>query len=248
MRTTLTIISTKELPKHDPSKKDPIGFFDEVSIKPGACTEAFKRRLERLGVSLALWEWINFQRPWGAAGEGKRLALACIEHGATRFYVNAEKDWAEGPSPYVGMLAFVQAFRAFAPDVELYYNGFSWGVTSTGIKLHDATLIGMFDGWCPMNYGTDRRTIEKFWVTKNFKYTTARAIVPMVGVGRVDKSGKIWGFWQDRGGVKGLYSLLQMRPVDGVNFFFGNGAKERLLGEHSEHIALVDAATLIRGL
>lgn len=248
MRTTLTIISTKELPSFSKEKKDPLGFFDEVSIKPQFVTTAFKERLDRLGVDLALWEWINFTRPGGPAGEGKRLALACIEHGAKRFYANAERDWAEGPSPYVGMLAFIQAFRAFAPDVELFYNGFSWSATSKGVKLHDAALIDQFDGWCPMNYGTDRRTIEKHWVSKNFKYPSVRQIVPMVGVGRVDKDGRIWGFWQDRHGVSGLYSLLQKYPVDGVNFYFGNGARPRLLGEHSEHISIVDAAIFIRGL
>jgi hypothetical protein len=63
----------------------------------------------------------------------------------------------------------------------------------------------------------------------------------MIGVGRIDKSGNIWGFWD-------LHKrLLLARPeVHGVNWFFGNGAKDQMLKGHPHHAPLVQCAAELR--
>jgi hypothetical protein len=108
-------------------------------------------------------------------------------------------------------------------------------MTSDNRRLHDKLLIRKFDGWGPMNYGTSRSGIIKFWNSKCFKYGGVPPVIPMVGVGRVGVDGQ-WGFWDTH------KHLLTSTPVDGVAFFFGNGAKSMMLEGNEAHPPLVKCA------
>lgn len=246
MQIVLTLVKIEELPT---GQKDPCSYFDAVSLRADAWTSAFGRRLDLLGVERQAWQWINWKNLAGGAAElGKKHGIFCTKNSIALFYANAELDYSTAPNPYVGMLAYVNAFRAYAPTTtKLAYNGFSWARSSDGKLLHDEALIKKFDVWCPMNYGTSRSVIEKYWDEKNYKYLkTGTAIYPMVGVGRIDKDGDVWGFWSDSANHKGLKSLLRSSPLSGLCFYFGNGAKGHMFSGHAQHPALVDVIEEIR--
>lgn len=242
MRTVLTLIKISELPKNTPT--DPLGYFDAVSLKLASWTGAFGRRLDRLNIERQGWDWID---PEGTTPEilGKRHGLSCRKWKLRTFYANCEIDWSNSPAPYNFLVRYVKAFRAYAPsDTKLAYNGFSWDTNSRHLKLHDKVLMKMFDIWAPMNYGTSRAAIAEHWAAKVYKYSMLDhlEIYPMVGVGRIDKDGKVWGFWSDGSDGPGLRTLLLNSNIDGVCFFFGNGAKEQLLVGNMYHPALVRVA------
>lgn len=246
MQIVLTLIDPKELPT---GQRDPLGYFDAVSLRLDKWSDSFGRRLDLLGVERQAWQWINWKNLAGGPAElGKRHGQLCTKYSIRIFYANAELDYSTAPNPYVGMLAYINAFRAYAPtSCKLAYNGFSWQKSSDGKLLHDADLIRKFDIWCPMNYGTSRRVIERFWKEKNYKYiTTGKSVYPMVGVGRRDSEGNVWGFWSDAADGKGLRTLLRESAVNGLCFFFGNGAKEQMFNGHAQHPALVDVIEEIR--
>lgn len=248
----LTIISPKELPHANGLKgllKDErhlyLTAFDAISCKftnyPGALID--KANCERHA-----WEYLVFRNEAEGAAAGERFGKLCHKHQIKVFWANAEAGvtgtdpYPRTPNPYKALSAFVDAFRRSAPTyTKLAFNGFSWGRTSDGRPFHDAALIKRFDFWSAMNYGTDPHTIERFWNQKNYKYPTGPAVVPMLGVGRIDKSGNTWGFWN-------THKDLILRPpgVAGVNWFFGNGAKSQMLQGHEKHPALVECARQLR--
>ena len=209
--------------------------------------------IDAAGCERHAWEYLVFSNEDEARAAGTKMGQRCFKYEIQCFWANAEAGVAgtgtypRYANPYKNLLAFIRAFRAAAPTyTKLAYNGFSWSRTSqeTGARvLHDAIMIKLFDIWSPMNYGTDPRSIEHFWSTKCFKYLKPcprTPVIPTVGVGRVDKSGAVWGDWED------LRTLLLTTPVDGVNFFFGNGAKAQMLEGNPRHAPLVQAAVQLR--
>jgi len=245
MHVILTIIKLDELPVLSPGAADYLDRFDAVSLRLDAWTQEFGQRLDATNTERQGWAWINFKR--GAAALGKAHGLACEHFKLRVFYANAELDYSNATNPYVEMLAYIQAFRAYAPTTtKLAYNGFSWDQSSEGKLLHNARMMQLFDIWCPMNYGTDAKTIEDFWVEKNFRYarTAPITVYPMVGVGRIDSKGNQWGFWYDQGQYKGLRSLLaeSVNRIGAVCFYFGNGAQSQMLVGNKKHPAIVDIA------
>lgn len=243
MKTVLTLIKLSELPEHTPT--DPLGYFDAVSLKLASWTRSFGHRLDRLNIERHGWDWID---PGGTTPErlGKKHGMACRKWRLATFYVNCEIDWSNSLAPYDFLTRYIRALRAFAPsNTKIAYNGFSWAKNSRHMLLHDAKLMRMFDIWSPMNYGTSRAVIAKHWDEKVYKYVDLEHldIYPMVGVGRIDSKGKIWGFWSDGTRWPGLHSLLlNSKGIDGVCFFLGNGAGEQLLLGNKYHPPLVRVA------
>jgi len=254
----LTIIHERELPYpgswfskfkmgRDP-RAEYLSVFTAISCKfkdyPGALIDA-------AGCERHAWEYLEFKSEAEAQREGARLGLQCGKHKIKTFWANAEagtagtKPYAKIEQPYKNLLAFIRAFRAAAPTyTKLGFNGFSWQRTSDGRKLHDADMMKLFDFWCPMNYGIRGADVEDHWLSKCFKYkktNPALPIVPMIGVGRKDAQGNVWGHWHTH------KRLLLSRPeVQGVSWFFGNGAKMQMLEGHAEHPALVKCAAELR--
>lgn len=238
MKSILTIIKLRELPEFW-YKDFP---FDALSVKPAVAAKA--RLMLPAGKDLHIWEWVPCKTPAEGRAWGQKMAEACRRHGATRFYVNAEAEWSgvekfpRTEDPYGTMLAIMEGFYLFAPDgCELLYNGFSWARTSDGRLLHDDAMMRAFHGWAPMCYGTSVDTVTGHILTKTNKYKKgAPSLVrsPMVGVGRTDDKGRRWGHWAS--------TLAALRKVnaDEVNFFFGNGARNRYFTDESHHPALVN--------
>ena len=243
----LTIISAKELPRTSLLVDDRhkyLSVFTAISAKfpdyPGDL-------IDKAGCERHAWEYLVFKNEAEAAAAGTKFGQLCYKHKIKVFWANAEAGvagttpYAPVQNPYRNLEKFVAAFRLAAPTyTKLGYNGFSWQRTSDGRLLHDTAMLKRFDFWSPMNYGTDRPSIEHHWKNKCFKYPEA-TVIPMIGVGRVDKSGNTWGFWD-------LHKrLLLARPeVHGVNWFFGNGAKSQMLEGNPHHAPLVTCAKELR--
>lgn len=224
--------------------------FAALSVKPSQASGA-KLALDKINskratghkVELHLWEWCDFTNKDTARAFGKKMALACLTYGATRFYANAEAQWAGvedyayTAEPYQNMSEFMVMFYLLCPEgCELVYNGFSWARTSDGRKLHDAYMIRGFNGWCPMIYGTSAANIVRGFDVKLAKYSTTTPNtkrIPMIGVGRIDEQGAVWGYWRE------TFKAIQRHRCEEVAFFFGNGAKSRYFGSHKDHPALV---------
>lgn len=209
--------------------------------------------IDAAGCQRHAWEYLVFKNEAEATAVGTKIGQLCYKYEIHTFWANAEDGTAgtgkypRYQNPYANLTAFVRAFRAAAPTyTKIAYNGYSWGRTSAetgGRLLHDATLIGLFDIWSPMNYATSESTLRKHWDSKCFKYERARPripVIPTIGVGRVDASGATWGDWDP------TLELLERTPVDGVNFFFGNGAKPQMLVGNPRHRALVKAVPELR--
>lgn len=225
-----------------------LGYFDAVSLKFNQYNLKTYALLDGYGVERHAWEWADFGSPNQAKARGRQHGLACFKHGIKEFYINAESQWAgtgrfpKTENPYHNMVVYVEEFRIHAPaDCKLIYNGFSWNRTSDGRRLHDDKLISRFDGWCAMNYGTTKETLEKHWEHKTFRYKdTGVKCYAMVGVGRIDNQGRVWGYWDTHRKL-----LLETQP-DGVCWFFGNGARNQMTEGHIDHPPLVNCADQLR--
>jgi hypothetical protein len=258
----LTIISEKELPLpprplnlfRAPFFTDPrvsyLEKFDAINSKFGAYDRGFGKVIDQAGCDRHAWEFLEMDSLTSAESLAKAMAAKCTQHKIKAFNANAEAGWAGTTpfppygNPYHVMKRFVEVFRLHAPTyTELWYNGFTWGRTAAGVLLHDAPLISLFDVWCPMNYGTDTWTLNKFWNDKCFKYRTRipnLRVVPMTGCGRVAADGKVWGFWPTQ------RKLLTTTPVNGWSIFFGNGAKNQMLVGNPKHASLVSCVQDLR--
>lgn len=236
----LTLISTRELPKHV-DKAQALKVFDAISHKPAGYPG---KLIDAAGAERWGWEWAPFRTVKEAAVFARRMAEFCVKQRIRVFNLNCESEWA-GTEPFhhrhdpsASLREFVRVFRLYAPsDCLLAYNGFSWSRTSDGRTLHTPQIAALFDIWSPMNYTTTVTGLAKHWARKCYLYkrsTPRLRVLPMVGVGRVAKDGKIWGFWD------ALYSLFadECANIEGLNFFFGNGARDQLLKGHPAHPAL----------
>lgn len=249
MKTILTIVKMSELP-NGWAEDFP---FDALSVKPSqaALARVYVDRINRgrapgKEVELHIWEWCGFTNQDSARAFAERMAKVCNAYGATRFYANAEAEWSgvekfpRTETPYINMFEFMVKFYLLCHEgCELVYNGFSWSRTGDGRKLHDADLIKGFYAWCPMIYGVTPGDITKGFASKLDKYAmtapnTKR--IPMIGVGRIDDRGFVWGHW------KATREAIKRHKPDEVAFYFGNGAKSRYFGAHEHHQAVVDCA------
>lgn len=244
MKPILTIFSLANFPS---GWEKSMHYFHALSVRAD-CLPAYTRAMDKAGEGgsgeLHGWAWIRARTVAEAREEGKKHALLCSSYGLKRWYANAEAEWAgvekypRTLTPYNALRAYALAWRIYSPaDCQLAYNGFSWGRTSDGRKLHDAALLGAFDVWCPMVYGNNRSIIEKTFWLKVGKYTGIVPILcPMLGVGRRDAAGDVWGFWDTH------EELLARHGIQEFCWFFGNGAKKQLLEGHRDHPALVTLA------
>lgn len=189
------------------------------------------------------WEWATFKNENNAAIEGTRLGKACAVYNIDTFYINAEAEWAgvapfvHNGNPYKNMEIFITHFRRHAPKTtKLAYNGFSWAKNSDGRLLHDKELMKKFDIWVPMLYSA----IRELGGRKITKYDMPR--MPMFGVGRIDKDGKVWGHWEE------TMELLKKYHVDGICLYFGNGARPHFLTGHSLYPSVVESIPKFRRL
>ena len=209
--------------------------------------------IDAAGCERHAWEYLEFANETEATAVGTRLGQLCYKYEIHTLWANGEDGTAgtgkypRYASPYKNMTAFVVAFRRAAPSyTKLAYNGYSWSRTSAatgGRLLHDPTLIRQFDIWSPMNYATSVATLREYWQAKCFKYVQLQSrvpVIPTIGVGRVDASGATWGDWEP------TLDLLIRTNVDGVNFFFGNGAKPQMLIGNKRHQALVKCVPDLR--
>ncbi len=209
--------------------------------------------IDSAGCERHAWEYLVFKSEDEAATVGARMGKLCFKYEIHTFWANAEDGTAgtgkypRYANPYKNLEAFVRAFRAAAPTyTKLAYNGYSWSRTSAetgGRLLHDQALIKRFDIWSPMNYAIHPSTLKAHWNAKCFKYDNTRPrvpVIPTIGVGRVDASGATWGDWDP------TLELLETTPVDGVNFFFGNGARPQMLVGNDRHRPLVKAVPELR--
>ena len=187
------------------------------------------------------WGWTHARNSKEAQDEATAAAKQCIERGLPRYYVNAEKMWA-GTSgepvpddPIGNMLLYVDTFRSLAPDVELYWNGFSW-YTANGRALVTNDLLAAFDGYAPMNYGTKASSIQKKYDERlDRAQEINRPYQPMMSPGRIAKDGATWGFFEDQQSGPGLLSLVSARPPAGLCVWYGSGATGMLADGNSEN-------------
>jgi hypothetical protein len=250
----LTIVSEKELPTL--GGDSPYGYlkaFTAINAKLGVYSRGFGKVIDQIGAERHLWEYLTYNSVAKAKAAGAHWGKMCELHQIKVFHANQEAGtsgtvpYAKYPNPYECNQAFMDAFIAAAPTyTEIWYNGWSWAATSDGRKLHDTALIKQYDAWNPMNHGTSRSTIATYWgpdkrpaYNKCFRYRGTipdLKVIPQIGVGRIDKEGKVWGFWDT------YKKLLLTTPVDGVDFYFGNGAMPRMLNDHAQFHALVHCA------
>lgn len=209
--------------------------FHALSVKPMKAAAA--RKLLPPGVELHLWEWCSFRNQLEARAWGTKMGLACAQHGAKRFYMDAEGEWAgsEGypitANPYTNLLEAVTSFFLAAPaGTELAYNGYDWSRTSDGRKLLDKDLVKLFHAWVPQIYSalTDKRF---GFAAKLARYDIAGQLrVPMLYAGRYDKGGQFVGqSWKEQ------KTMIEMHKPPEVAWYFGNGSKSR----YKELLAMV---------
>lgn len=251
MRKVLTVIDYRELPAGWESDFP----FDALSIKPTMTLMQNGKRVwvdqigpvQKLlpqGKQLYLWEWAGFSTPQEAAEFGKQMGQLCTAHAIPRFYLDGEAEmygsgkYERVDNPYHNLIEFLTAFYAWAPeDIELVWNGFSWDRNEHGQKVYDDALLKIaFDLNCIMCYGVKREDILTTTRDKFKKRRNGPPISPMFGVGRIDKDGDTWGFWDVH---KQLLDELQ--PPE-VHWFFGNGCKSQYKIGHKDHPALVQCA------
>lgn len=235
--------------------------FDAVSKKvmhgadPWRPQEA--RRVLSAGDAAGLdrhgWGWHYLRSPLEALEEGQAAGETSSALGLRAYWVNAEKDWAgvEGApvtaNPPRELKTFVDAFRASAPGVKLIFNGFSWARTSDGRPLLTPEVLSLFDAFGPMSYGTKRSTIANKYRTRSRRAKTlGLEFAPMVGTGRVDPGGNVWGFAESGPGGPGLLELVREDPPDYLAFWYGAGSRDMLTEGSAANPPLVAVARAVR--
>ena len=171
--------------------------FDALSIKICDGSKPYKKKDAAEIVSTA--DELNMEaHGWGfhyctTVDEAKREAEAaaglCEELSMSAYHWNAEKQWAGSEDPESTAIAFAETFKLHAPDVLLFANCFNAPVTKE--------MIGLFDYYEPMIYGTRISTIaNKF--KKRFSAPSIPSVkrCAMVGTGRKNPKNtkQAWGY------------------------------------------------------
>lgn len=174
------------------------------------------------------WGWGYLRDAEAAASEGVAAGKAAKKYAVKVYVLNAEKHafGKEGepkPADIPGnFAAFASAFRAHAPGVLLSYGGYSQVMVGSSVL---DSIVGLFDAWGPMVYGTKRSTIAKKWANEYARARTAGIwFTPITGTGRTEAaSGATWGFAYGSGGDPGLVELQADMPAEAIQPFCGGG-------------------------
>lgn len=235
--------------------------FDAVSKKVLHGSDPFRPgeagRVLRAGDSAGLdrhgWGWHYLRDPLEAVEEGQAAGQMSRALGLRAYWVNAEKHWAgvEGQPPTENppreLQIFADSFRSVAPRVLLIFNGFSWPRTSDGRPLLTPEALGAFDAFGPMVYGTTRATIAKKYRARSKRASAVGVgFAPMVGTGRVDSLGRVWGFAESGPGGSGLLDLVREDPPDFLAFWYGAGSADMLTEGSTANPPLATVARAIR--
>jgi hypothetical protein len=238
--------------------------FDAVSVKildghrvfRAKSAEAILDAASVSGCSLHGWGYHYCRNIEEAEREGKSAAKMANKLGLHSYWMNVEKHWGgtsgqpHTEDPPAAAIAFVTAFKQHS-HAKLFFNGFSWRHTSkdAGLRpLCTEEVIEAFDAFGPMCYGTTRKTIARKWRGRSRRVPDGVSWAPMVGTGRVDHRGNVWGFADDGGGHPGIITLNKECPADIVAFFYGGGCQGMLTKGNDHNPPLPEVAEMLRGL
>ena len=174
------------------------------------------------------WGWGYLRNNADATAEGVAAGQIAKKYNVAVYVLNAEKhafgnEGEPKPADIAGnFAAFAAAFRAHAPGVLLSYGGYSYYAAGSAI-LNE--IVGLFDMWGPMVYGTKRSTIAKKWAAEYERAAGAGIpFTPITGSGRVQAdNGAVWGFANAKGSDPGLLELQAQYPAAAIQPFCGGG-------------------------
>jgi hypothetical protein len=206
---------------------DLTGGFDAVSVKAVDGKDPYKfqdaaamaAEAEAVGLDVHTWGFHYCASVKRAKSEAEAAVEACEKLNAKAYHWNAEKTWDASADPEKFAVAFAEAFKNMAPNVDLYANCFSSKVTSY--------MLESFDYYEPMIYGTRRTTIAS-----KFSKRFSSPDIPndkrcaMVGTGRKQKDNtrQAWGYLKaakGSTGTNGLDALVKANKPASINFFRG---------------------------
>ena len=261
---TEVVLTIWKLQNLEEGWKESLECFDAVSPKimdgkrwfrPSEVDQIFAS-IESAGCVKHGWGYHYCRDIAEARNEGMIAAKRCNALGVTTYWVNVEKHWAgtsdepQTDSPPDAIAAFVESFREFS-QCSLFFNGFAWKRTSKAAgsrPLCTEFVLDHFDGFSPMLYGTKARTIERKWRKRRSRLDNKEHIkwAPMIGTGRVDSRGNVWGFSKDQGDSPGIVSLNKEVPADSIAFFYGAGCAPMLLKGNEYNPSLIELSEQLR--
>lgn len=172
--------------------------------------------LRRRGLVVHGWGYHYSRTEAEATIEGQAAASVCRSYGLTGYHWNAEAPhWGAGENPPQAAVAFARAFKQLSPQVLLWANACSGSCPGAMTPW----AISHFDVWEPMLYGTRPETIDRLFDERLNRFGKDRLRAAMVGTGRVDEDGRVWGFFGDRPEAPGLLSLVQREAPYAVSYF-----------------------------
>lgn len=184
------------------------------------------------------WGWGYLRDAAAATAEGTKAGQLAQKYGITVYVLNAEKhafgkEGEPAPADIRGNFErFAAAFRAHAPGVLLSYGGYSQAMVGSSILDQ---IVGLFDVWGPMVYGTKRSTIAKKWRNEHDRARGAgKLYAPIVGSGRFDPGAGYWGFTYSDQTSPGLLDLQAQSPADWIQPFIGGGGAGDMLIEGND--------------
>ena len=220
------------------------------AFQPQEAASVFAKA-DAAGLTRHGWGWHNLRNPADAQAEAQVAAQLARQYGVRVYWVNAEKVWAgtedqpKTENPPREMLTFVDTFRANAPGIKLAFNGYSGTKTSDGRPLATPQVIGAFDYFAPMNYGTKASTIAHKFRSRSARAKAAgTGYAPMFGTGRVDKSGNVWGFAL---GPDGLIELSAEDTPEMMAFWYGPGSENMIEFGSTANPSLAQLASVLHG-
>lgn len=269
MKRTLTVVSLKELPEGWESdfpfealsvkpyrklilkERAPLDETGHPMAASGGWVDQIAEARARVpkGVEVHAWEWFGARNVAEGKAWGQKYGKLAARHKLRRFKVDAEAEWSGGDGfpetiePYATLFEAVVQFYLFAPeDCELVFNGFSWSRSSFGHKLYDNDLLRSFTGGrCVMTHGTDEAALLKSGRSKLSSWPGIKVVMQM-GVGRRDDKGRVWGFWPVYQQLMREYPKLTGTELTEVDWYFGNGARDRYFNDSPDYPALVKCA------
>ena len=199
--------------------------FDALSIKICDGVKAYKKKdaadiiatADDLNMEAHGWGFHYCTSEEDAKREAEAAAGLCEELSVSAYHWNAEKQWAGSEDPEAYAMAFAETFKLHAPDVVLFANCFNAPVTKE--------MIGLFDYYEPMIYGTRISTISsKFSKRFSTPSIPKRKRCAMVGTGRKNTKNpkQAWGYLNSTGRDNARHGLDKLIPAfkpTYLNFF-----------------------------
>jgi len=231
--------------------------FDAVSVRMRTWVE--RQRAKKLldlasahGCERHGWNYAYLDTVASARREARKAAGYCKHYRLSGWWLNCERHWHEAKDvPEHTAIAFEEEFRACAPGVQLFFNGFWADQTSRERGSRPAAtkrLVSRFDAWAPMIYGTRRTTISRSWRSRVPRWRPdlpSLDVAPMVGVGRVDPNGAVWGYSHGSGG---LTELVKLTRPQWLAFYYGNGACGAITRGNIHHEALCSLVPRLKAI